>query len=292
MTVIVTCAMSGSYDVATNVRRHLELIDEAVGHGADLVVFPECSLHGYPDRSMRTSSAGRRLVAEMAESVTDGPASRAVIDHAVSRAVHVVYGMNESIGIPGKIFNTAVITGPDGLIGRYRKVHLGHAETGTWEPGDSWPVFKTPFAQVGLLICGDKAWPESTRELALGGAELLIMPTAWAFTVGGDDTVDACWGEYYLMFDRVRAAENSRWFVSSNFVGPLGDSTFGGYSQIVDPTGSVLVSSETRPGLVVAEVDVGGAIAATEAAWLGPGLVRDRRPGTYRRIAESGRVET
>ena len=292
MTVIATCAMHGGYDVAANLRRHLELIDEAVAQGAELVVFPECSLHGYPDGSMRKSVAGRQLVADVAESVTGGPASRAVIDYAVSRAVHVVYGLNESTGTRGRIFNTVVLTGPDGLIGRYRKVHLGHAETDTWEAGDSWPVFETPFGRVGLLICADKAWPESTRELALGGAEIMVMPTAWAFTLGGDDTIDACWAEYYLMFDRVRAAENSRWFVSSNFVGPLGDSTFGGFSQIVNPTGSVIASSETRPGLVIADIDVRGAIAATEAAWLGPGLVRDRRPDSYRRIAGSGDVDT
>ena len=292
MTVVATCAMPGGYDVAENVRRHRAYIDEALESGAELVVFPECSLHGYPDRSMRTSAAGCRQTWASAESITRGAASRAIIEHGIARGVHIVYGLNESTTDPGKVYNTAVLTGPAGLIGSYRKVHLGHSERNTWQAGEAWPVFSTPIGRIGLLICADKAWPESTRELVLGGAEILVMPTAWAFTVGGDVDVDARWAEYYLMFDRVRAAENSRWFISSNLVGSLGDSRFGGYSQIVDPAGAVVATSADRPGLVIADIDIRGAIAETEAAWLGPGLVVDRRPRTYRRLGTDGIVTT
>ena len=283
MTIVATCAMEGGYDIAENVRRHLAYIDEAASSGAELVVFPECSLHGYPDRLMRTSVGGHRQAWEAAESITDGASSRAIVEHGIKRGVHVVYGMNEAGAVPGVVYNTAVLTGPNGLIGSYRKVHLGHAERTTWQAGDAWPVFDTAIGRIGLLICADKAWPESTRELALGGAEILIMPTAWAFSVGGDSSMDARWADYYLLFDRVRAAENSRWFISSNLVGTLGDSRFGGYSQIVDPVGSVVASSADRPGLVIADIDVKGAIAETEAFWMGPGLLHDRRASTYRR---------
>ena len=283
MTVVATCGYEGSSDVAENLARHRAYVDEAVETGAELVVFPECSLHGYPDQSARSSADGLMSTWEIAESITDGANVRALIDHAVARGIHIVFGLNERTDTFGVVFNTAVLAGPQGLIGRYRKVHIGQFERATWAEGDQWPVFDTSIGRIGLLICADKMWPESTRELTLGGAELLVMPTAWAFTIGGTDTMQPCWAEYYLLFDRARAAENARWFISSNFVGSLGDTSFGGYSQIVDPFGTVTASSEDRRGLVFADIDVQRGIAATEAAWLGTRLARDRRERTYRR---------
>jgi predicted amidohydrolase len=285
MTIVATCAFAGSLDPAVNLASHLSYIDEAAAAGAQLVVFPECGLHGYPDRSARTTSAGLQETWAGAETITGGPRSRAIIAHAIHRRIHVVYGLNEASDTIGAIYNTAVLTGPDGVVGSYRKVHLGNAERSTWLPGDHWPVFDTPIGRIGLLICADKAWPESTRELTLGGAELLVMPTAWAFAIDTEPAtaIDPRWAHYYQLFDRARAAENSRWFISSNYLGHLGDTSYGGYSQIVDPIGTVIASSQQRHGLVLADIDIAGRIAEAEAAWLGPRLLRDRRPDTYRR---------
>jgi predicted amidohydrolase len=269
-TTIATCAFEGSFDTEANLKAHHAYIDEAVAAAADLVVFPECSLHGYPEGGTSITKEEILRNVSSAESVTDGAGPKALIEHAADANIHVVFGMNEAGDQPGVIYNTAVLAGPEGFIGRYRKVHLGNSERMHWRHGSTWPVFDTAIGKIGLLICVDKAWPESTRELTLGGAEILVMPTAWPFVIGGSDARD-----------RVRAAENSRWFVSSNFVGPLGSTVYPGYSQIIDPYGRVIATSEDRPGLVLATVDVHGGIAETQATWFGPRLIRERMPETY-----------
>lgn len=283
MTRIATCAYVGTTDPHENVRRHLSAIDSAADDGAGLIVFPECSLHGYPDRRARSESSGLRRVWEQAEEAETGRYSSLVTEHAVRRGVHVVFGLNEKGEYPGFVYNTAVLSGPDGFIGCYRKVHLGASERAVWRPGDVWPVFATTIGRIGMLICVDNAWPESARELTLGGADILVMPSAWAFVVGGSASIDARWAEYYLLFDRARAAENLRWFISSNYAGALGDTVYGGYSQIVDPLGNVRATSGADGGLVNAEVDIAGEILDAEAGWFGPRPCGDRRPDTYTR---------
>jgi predicted amidohydrolase len=281
MTTVATCAFEGSFDVALNIKRHHAYIDEARERGVDLLVFPEISLQGYPDYNDTVTPEALRAAWDSAESVQDGPSARAVIDYAAAAGIHVVFGMHERGDGPGEIYNTAVLVGPDGVIGTYRKVHLGHLERMFWQHGSAWPVFDTPFGRIGMLICVDKAWPEASRELALGGADLLVMPTAWPFVVGGSPEKDPVWAEYYFLFERARAAENSRWFIGSNFVGPLGKSHYPGYSQIIDPVGRVRASSEDRPGLVIEQIDIRGEIEAAQAYWGGPRFVRERMAHTY-----------
>jgi predicted amidohydrolase len=138
-----------------------------------------------------------------------------------------------------------------------------------------------------MLICYDKMWPESTRELTLRGADILVMSTAWPMISGEQDPEINLWAELYRLYDRARAAENSRWFISSNFVGELGGARFIGLSQIVDPLGRVVASTgTTRPGIAIAEVDIAGGIADANATLMGARIVRDRRPDTY--LASSG----
>ena len=282
MTVVATVAYEGTFDIELSRKRHHAYLDDAARQGVELLVFPEVSLQGYPEHGTATKQQLLDVWGG-AESVEEGPSVKELGEHAADLRMHVVFGLNERGGQPGVIYNTAVLLGPDGLIGSYRKVHLGNAERKVWRHGSTWPVFETAIGRIGMLICVDKAWPESTRELTLGGADLLIMPTAWPFTVGGSADREAVWADYYLLYDRVRAAENSRWFISSNFVGMLGETQFPGYSQIIDPYGRVLATSEGVPGLVVQDIDVLGGIAETQATWHGARLVRERMPDTYLR---------
>jgi predicted amidohydrolase len=181
-----------------------------------------------------------------------------------------------------------VLTGPDGFVGKYRKVHVGITEQLTWRKGNDWPVFDTAIGRIGMLICYDKMWPESTRELMLRGADILVMPTAWFMAYGGQDPESNILVEQYRLYDRVRAAENGRWFVSSNFAGELGGTQFIGMSQIVDPCGRVVETTGMfTPGLAIADIDISGGIAEANAMQ-GARLVRDRRPDTY--LAMSGEL--
>jgi predicted amidohydrolase len=286
MTIIATCAFPGTYDVEKSVELHLGYIDEAAAAGAALVVFPECSLQGYPPdfQASRTKAVLEPFYAS-AERIDDGPNVARIVDHAKARNIHVVFGLNEAGDRPGVVYNSMVLAGPDGVIGVFRKVHVGITEQVFWMRGDDWPVFETPFGRIGMLICYDKAWPETCRELMLRGADILVMSTAWSLsdpTAGADDIGL----EQYELYDRVRAAENSRWFVSSNFIGELGGLEFFGMSQIINPLGKVVASTGTdHIGLAFADVDIPGGIQESYTVSWGANIVRDRRPETYKALA-------
>jgi predicted amidohydrolase len=285
-TRIATCAFPGTYDVEKSVELHLSYIEEAADGGADLVVFPECSLQGYP-ADFRASDAAASLGPFMktVEKVADGPNVARIAAKAAERGVYVIYGLNEATERPGVVYNSMVLTGPDGLVGVFRKVHVGLTEQVFWRRGDDWPVYDTPFGKIGMLICYDKAWPEACRELTLRGADLLVMSTAWSLNnpAAGDEDI---WIEQYKLYDQVRAAENSRWFISSNFIGELGGLHFFGLSQIINPLGQVLATTGTsEDGLAIADVDIPGGIIAAYSVTQGPNIVRDRRPETYRALS-------
>jgi predicted amidohydrolase len=280
-TTIATCAFPATYDVDKNVELHLSYIDDAADAGASLVVFPECSLQGYPAdfRATATSEVLDRFY-ETVEPI-DGPNVARIVEHAAARGLCVVFGLNEATARPGVVYNSTVLAGPGGIVGTYRKVHVGITEQVFWRRGDDWPVYDTPLGAIGMLICYDKAWPETCRELTLRGADVLVMSTAWMLQHpgAGDDDIML---QQYRLYDRVRAMENSRWFVSSNLVGELGGIEFFGLSQIIDPLGKVVASTGTmQAGLAIATVDIAAGILSANRVNQGAHLVRDRRPETY-----------
>jgi predicted amidohydrolase len=288
MTVIATAAFAGGYDVDLNTKHHLEVMDQAAAGGAELLVFPEISLQGYPPDFARFYPERIRAAFDAAESVPNGPHVQIISERARDLGIYVIFGMHETGTSPGVIYNTAVLTGPEGFVGTYRKVHVGVTEQLTWRKGNDWPVFETAFGRIGMLICYDKQWPEATRELTLRGADILVNPTAWCMAIGGEDPATNIFVEQYLLFDRVRAVENHRWFVSSNFAGELGGERYIGLSQIVDPCGRVVATSGTlRPGLAMIDIDIRAGIAEANAVQ-GANLVRDRRPDTY--LALNGEI--
>lgn len=283
---IATCAFPATSDVAESVRLHLGYIEAAADAGASLVVFPEVSIQGYPaDYSAFNHETVQRHVLDTAESVPDGPSVHKIINAAVEKKIHVVFGLTEAGEQAGISYNTLVLAGPDGYIGRYRKVHVGLPEKLFWRPGDEWPVFETAIGKIGLLICYDKMWPESCRELTLRGAEILIVGSAWGFLGGHGEGEDNLWARQFKLYDEARAVENGRWYISSNHVGEMGGIDFFGLARIIDPIGNVLVSSGiTHAGLVMAEIDINEGLANARILNHGPFLIRDRRPETYRAL--------
>jgi predicted amidohydrolase len=289
MTVIATIAFEGSYDVELNTKNHIAQMEEAAKLGAKLVVFPEISLQGYPPDLTRLYPERIKAAYDNAEGVPDGPHVLAIAERAKELGIYVIYGLNELGTSPGVIYNTMVLTGPAGHVGSYRKVHVGITEQLTWRKGNDWPVFETEIGRIGMLICYDKMWPESTRELMLRGADILVMSTAWPMLFGEQDPDTNIFAELYRIYDRARAAENSRWFISSNFAGELGGANFVGLSQIVDPLGRVVATTGAlKPGMAIADVDIHEGIAEANATFFGARLIRDRRTDTY--LASSGLI--
>jgi predicted amidohydrolase len=281
---VATCSFEGTYEVQENLRRHHQLIDQAADDGASLVVFPESSLHGYP-RIFDFSAKRLAETLRTAERVPEGPSVRELAEHAADRRIHVVYGLNEAGDRAGVIHNSAVLTGPEGHIGVYRKVHVHPIESVTWLAGDEFRVFDTAIGRIGIMICYDKWFPESARELMLQGAEILAAPAAWGANT--DDPDASLLNHTFCVYDETRALENSCWVISSNYAGVLEDMPFPGMSRIVAPTGELVATTGSTPGLASATIDVRGGIESATAQLYGARLLRDRRPEVYRASQKS-----
>jgi N-carbamoylputrescine amidase len=158
-------------DKASNVARSVALIEEAAGRGARLIVLPELCNSGYVFES-------RDEAFELAEPVPDGPTIQAWSEVAARHGLHLVAGISEQAA--DTLYNSAVLIGPHGYIGSFRKVHLWNEENLYFEPGDvGFPVFKTPIGRIGMFICYDCWFPESFRLCALQGADIVCVPTNW-----------------------------------------------------------------------------------------------------------------
>jgi len=207
-----------------------------------------------------------------------------VIERAALRRIHVAVGLTEAGARPGVVYNTVALIGPDGYIGRYRKVHVTPFEQNIWMSGDDWPVFELPFGRVGIAICYDKFWPEAFRELTLRGADLFVVPSAWGGPVSPDAPVPQV-AEMSRLCDRARAIENTRWLIASCFAGEIGEIAYSAPSHIVDPNGEIIATSaEAVAGLVTARIDLQEGLLGATAGVTGARLIRDRRDDTYRAL--------
>ena len=167
-------------DKAATLEKMATFVADAAAQGSDLVIFPELALNSW-GRCAACAEHHRpcewhRTEAERA----DGPACRTVAGMAAAHGVHVIYGFEEASDSDAiSIFNSANLVSPDGLVGTYRKLHLGiPLETDRFTPGDEAPVFDTALGPIGISICYDfYQGPELSRILALKGARLLVNPT-------------------------------------------------------------------------------------------------------------------
>lgn len=156
---------------AANVERSVRQIEEAAAQGASIVVLPELANSGYV-------FASRAEAFSLAEPVPDGPSTQAWAEVAQRCKVHVVAGIAERTG--DRLYNAAVVLGPNGWLGTYRKLHLWGDEHLFFESGDKGlPVFHTELGRLGVLICYDGWFPETYRLLAMQGVDIVCMPTNW-----------------------------------------------------------------------------------------------------------------
>jgi predicted amidohydrolase len=171
--VIVACVQMAPRigQRAENVLRSIGLIEEAAKAGAALVVLPELCSSGYVFDSRAEAFA-------LAENVPDGDSVRAWLAAAQRLGVFIAAGLPERVG--DRLYNTAVLLGPRGPVGSYRKLHLWGDEHLFFESGDlGLPVFHTEIGRIGLMVCYDGWFPETYRLLAMQGADIVCMPTNW-----------------------------------------------------------------------------------------------------------------
>ncbi|HSZ31499.1 MAG TPA: carbon-nitrogen hydrolase family protein, partial [Pseudonocardiaceae bacterium] len=177
-------------------------------------------------------------------------------------------------------FNSAVCVTGDGTLGHHRKVHQPLREDASYRAGDCFAAFDTPVGRLGMMICYDKAFPESARALALDGADIVMCLSAWpaSSTKAAPDLEQDRWKRRFDLFDRARALENQIVWLSANQSGQFGSLRFIASAKIVDPGGDVLADTGVRAGLAIAELDVQ---ATLETARRSMAHLRDRRPHAY-----------
>lgn len=234
---------------------------------ADLVVFPECAVTGYP------FGADAARVAEPVDGAVMGEAARI----AAELNVHLAVGYVERAG--DELFDSLAFYADDGtLLTSYRKVHLFSSERDIYAAGDTPSVVDTRFGRIGLTICYDLIFPEYVRRLVDDGAELVVngtnwMTDPWQASQGWD-------GSSVRALARIRALENGVPVAMACLAGSDGDVASLGWSTIAGSAGNVLGGVEAGNGVAV------GRIVANDDTrrWAELATYRaDRRPDVYTR---------
>lgn len=158
-------------EIETNRLKGVAMIERAAEKNAKLVVLPELSDSGYVFNS-------REEAFDCSSEVTTSPTIKAWCEIAKDKELYVVGGFCERDG--EKLYNSAAVVGPDGLLGTFRKLHLWGDEALYFERGDlGVPVFTTRIGRIAALICYDGWFPEAWRLSALQGADIVCVPTNW-----------------------------------------------------------------------------------------------------------------
>jgi len=239
----------------------------AAKNGADLIVFPECALSGYIFSSQEEAIP-------FAESIP-GMSTERLTACCQELGVYVVYGLLEKEG--DKCYNAAVLVGPEGLIGKYRKIHLPFLGIDRFiDAGkESFQVYETPIGNIGLHICYDCNFPESARIMALLKADIIALPTNWP--EGREKIIN------YVV--NTRAYENRVHLVAADRVGNERGARFLGHSKIVSALGDTLVeASGDNEETIYAEVSLAEARQkhmVIKAGEFEVDFLHDRRPELY-----------
>jgi predicted amidohydrolase len=241
---VALCQIRVSSRPYVNSKRVRTALAEAAHHGADLAVFPEATLVRF--------GSDLRAAAEP----LDGSFCSELAAAARDTGVALVAGVFEPAP-DGRVYNTAVAyDGAGDLVASYRKLHLfdafGHRESDQVAAGSAPVICTLAGVRTGLEICYDVRFGELSRALAVGGAELLVLPAAWAAGLFKED--------HWVTLVRARAIENTVWVAAVGQVPdpdepPTRAATGIGRSMLVDPLGVVRADLGPAPGVAVAEVD-------------------------------------
>ena len=265
--------LSDAEENFANIERN---IATTVAAGAQLTVFPECTLTGYCFEELEEAL-------EVAQPI-DGPHVQRAIAIAADLKTTFVFGMLErdDDGTTPQIYNTVVMVDPSGVVATYRKTHLPTLGVDRFTtPGDRpLEVVRLPEINFGMNICYDCSFPETARLLALGGADVILLPTNWP--PGAGRVPD------YI--PNVRALENNVYYMSVNRIGTEGGFEFVGKSKICDPLGGEIASADhDQEAIIYGEVDVQWARKKHYVSVPGKHEVHrflDRRPDLYQPLTK------
>jgi len=250
--------------VIGNQERNIDQISGLLQHAsdADLIVIPELANSGYNFDS-------KEQAFELSSSVTDGKFVRFLIKQAKELKLYIVSGILERDG--NMLYNSAVLVGPEGFLGKYRKIHLFMNEFDIFEKGDAGlPVFEIKGVKIGILICFDWVFPEVWRILALKGADIICHPSNLVLP-------------YAQQAVPVHGMVNRVFCITSNRYGTEGNITFSGKSIISDPFGNTLVKAEAnKDACIIRELDID--LARDKMITDSNHAFTDRRPESYEEL--------
>lgn len=253
-----------------NIARSVEQIDRAAAEGAGLVVLPELTNSGYVFTDRAEAFA-------LAEEIPEGPTMRAWSERAASHGIHIAAGIAEREG--SRLFNSAVLIGPEGHVGTFRKVHLWNEENLWFEPGNfGFPVFHTPIGRIAMAICYDIWFPEAFRLVALQGADIVCVPTNWVPIPGQVEGEKAM----ATILTMAAAHSNSICIACADRIGTERGQPFEGQSLIVSHTGWPVAGPASRDGdeILIATIEPGAARRARNWNDFNQ-ILRDRRTDVY-----------
>ncbi len=243
---------------AVNIQRLTHLLKKTAD--ADLVVIPELANSGYNFSSK-----------EEAFSLSEEISSSTYIDFLLRKAkeynLFIVSGFNERD--ENKLYNSSVLVGPEGLAGKYRKIHLFLNEFDFFEPGNiGLPVFDIGICKLGMLICFDWVFPEVWRILALKGADIICHPSNLVLP-------------YAQQAVPVHGMINRTFNITANRTGVERGLKFSGKSIISDPSGKTLASAlSDKEEVRIVEMDI--ALSRNKMITSRNHLLNDRIPRMYK----------
>lgn len=263
----------GVEEVADNREQNINMVERLFKLGAEIVVLPECANHQY---SMHT----REEVKNFSETL-NGKTIACWSELASLYGGYVTGGILEQDG--DRIYNTAVLVGPKGYVGHYRKVHLFNWEKEYLLPGNlGFPVFHLSEidVRVGMLICYDLRFPEAVRSMALAGCDVLLVPTTWT-SIGKDilwDDNGYCLANYGVIG---HTYSNRMAIVCADRAGCENDVRYLGSSLIVDAASHVTAgpASQYEADYLVADIDLSK--SRNKRVGAKNDLLGDRRPELY-----------
>jgi predicted amidohydrolase len=262
----------GLDNLESNAAAARQRLHQAVKEGANLIVLPELATTGYCFDSREEAFAH-------AEPVPDGRTVRGWIAFAKENQVYIVGCLPEVDG--QQLFDTAVLVGPEGYVGKYRKTHLWNEEKLFFTPGNlGFPVFDTRIGRIALLVCWDIWFPETARIVSQLGADIICIPTGWVWTPPPlYDASGTCMAAYLTM---TAAHANNVFIATADRIGTERGAGFMGNSLIAGTNGWPIgrIAGPDEDTILYADIDVVQARTAPIWNQLND-LQRDRRTDLY-----------
>ena len=253
-----------------NLKKSIQMIEEAASNGANLIVLPELCNSGYVFET-------REEAFELSEEIPSGESCKSWSKICKKLGVHIVAGINERAG--DLLYNSSVVIGPNDYVGTFRKVHLWNEENLFFEPGDlGFPVFKTPIGRISCHICYDSWFPESYRLAALQGADIVCVSTNWVPIPGQDKDREAMANILVMGAAHV----NSVFIAAADRIGTERGQPFIGQSLIASYTGWPIggPASTDKEEIIYAEANLSDARRKRNWTEYNQPL-RDRRKDVY-----------